>query len=1418
MHLNHSTKLFLTVSIIIFLVIGFILPGSVLALRYNDDGIWTDSFQNASTILILNGTSNCVWDNGQIHLAKSSGVTRNYTFAGGGSVSHRAYWYVTALSLNGFFGFFFPPDKLSNPKYEFNTPFQYRPLEQLNESTNPEIRYATTTSSGFKKNVIQHFRFQLDGTPESIGNLHIKWYGNAVNAKSIEMYYWEYRNISILGNWKNINYTYLTGDQVFSYNMSVSQLEMALNSDNYIDICVVAYASTTPCSLNTDFVLLQSVNQEGYKVGYAHVQTKSAINLTTPVNQYWDLLTWDDYQSGGATIKFQVLYNYNSSNSSSYAPVDDSILAGNAQGFTSPPISLSSLTHYYYNIKLQANLSTSDPTVTPKLISWTVMWQTGNKWQDRFSSEYRIDVKNNVNVNNGSVNISLVSGDWPMFGQNPSNTRASSGSAAYTNDLYWWSSYHEYPQKKVPINMVLDGQSLYVTTNTKVYRYFTFLVPADKTGYEYTDIYPYYIDTFWNLYDREFFGSPAISGQYLVIATGNESNKNYVYAFTKDQPDNDPIWTFDYSKYNPNEPYICYWGSPIIADGLVYLTSWSGDASRTGYHINNMILALDLATGKEIWKYTFPPSSTPARSPTWSFSTPAYSNGKVVAGCMNDLSGNLFAFDALNGTLLWNTSVGAIGKAAPVIYNGTVYVVSENNTVGGILKKTMTMLTAVSLDDGTIQWQALLGKKKFATPLNSTYSYAQTTPVVANGILYVVSPDWYITAFDLSKTDTVLWSTELPGRSISSPILTLSPSFADGILYVGTPNGVLWALNTALEGAALWNYTTYSSSPTRPAIVTDPIVSNGLIYFADENGRLYVCGAYVEPNEQINGSIISVPIQLPTGFWWNKFYALIATNKSTSMNWIRFSLLDANKNYLKTLTNTSALILSNGTLGRTIRLQADFWAMNGSENPNLFLWNVTFISDTVPPFINRSSLNPNPNSNSWLNVVIPQFTVNVQDNVTGLLVNSAQYRLEYDIQNVTYYTTQKALCTGTNGTTQVQQLTMNLSKLDFYKNITALHGLQINISDLAGNLASLSVPFKQDTQKPSSHILAQSMKKRYNASTPFIWINATAYDNGTDASGIDNVKLYYRYSSTGNFSGDWILFANSSISTPHWMFGFANNPSQHGGYFELTTIATDIAGNMEDFPAAGDVSFLYDWTIPDLPTLSGETLWFRQQPQFSATFTDDFRLDTVQYRSNFDTTWTTIASKINSSSYLANWQLNDADWNQMQSGEEYYLYFNINDTLGNTRLVIDNNQALIIRKDTEKPNVTIDIPTEENQLITTGNFTISAFADDFNGSGISEVALYYQYSKDNSNWTEWVHFDDNLTAAPFEWTFDTPKGDGYYKFQITAVDFAGNEAQSTVVSSGVIRLPIDMVLVMIALVIVLLLIGAVLYRIWRKRK
>jgi len=174
----------------------------------------------------------------------------------------------------------------------------------------------------------------------------------------------------------------------------------------------------------------------------------------------------------------------------------------------------------------------------------------------------------------------------------------------------------------------------------------------------------------------------------------------------------------------------------------------------------------------------------------------------------------------------------------------------------------------------------------------------------------------------------------------------------------------------------------------------------------------------------------------------------------------------------------------------------------------------------------------------------------------------------------------------------------------------------------------------------------------------------------------------------------------------------------------------------------------------------------------------------------------------------------------MNEGEVYYLYFKINDTLGNTLLVASDNQAMTFRKDTTVPIVTIDIPSLETETSSSYNFSVVALVNDQDGSGINEVSLYYRFSEDQSNWSSWKPYGNALYLPPFEWNYTAQNGDGYYEFKINVIDIAGNTIDSKIFHVRIFpfTIPVTLLMVMIILVIVLCLLSAIIFIKYKKTK
>lgn len=1391
MNTNQLIKRSIILVIIFLTYLGLILPSSVAYIETDpDDGVWFDNFDDYGTV----DPTNCYVDidNSTIELNKTTNeIEIDFT----DDNSHKAYSYVTPRY---FLWRLFPPRFNILREHKLRT---WPPEISLIKYKDYDP-YPYSSDRGRGNYVIHHFRFKLDIESKYIDKLYVYWRGKALNDNYIKIYYWKYfSSVKIIGLWKELaNTTSQDSWKTFNYvSIPEEDIAMALIDNNYLDICVVNYPESTPGTLLTDYVSIEYLTEKGYSLDKASVVTMDEINpklISNTSSFYWDTFTWSDYEIGNAEIKYHILYNKDGN----WTEVENEYIDKNMEGLENPPISLHNLPPQepYDKIKIRANLSTDSHLLTPKIFNWAVTWQNNpNMWQDLFNYSFRIK-KSKVSVLNGNISIDPIIGDWPMFGQNPQNTRALAIGGPENFKINWWCQIGSEIDKVV--NPVIIDRTLYTTTSYEqdISKYLLFVINNVSIPSSRDDLSIKYDKTIdLPVHDKKIVNPPTITEDKIIITTGEKSNQgteNYVIAL--DRAEGNFLWEFLYPEN------ICYSMSPVVYNDKVIVTSWSGDQDIFKSNKNNKVIALELSSGSKVWEYDLPAKCT---------STPACYNNTVYVGCKNRYGKSLFAINVENGESVWNASIGVIGDASPVIYNNTVYIVSKCEN----LKK--IKLTALSHNNGTLLWKKTICRSIFAS--------ADTTPAIYNDVIYVASPKGILHALDANSKGKKIWEKRIYSKGVLGKSLLTSPAYSNGIIYIGTPAGRLRALSAAdgsykkgWEDSVTFQIIDGEYTDVNPPVITSPIVSNGLVFFGDNNGRLYSFGEFKEPEDQeIEGNIVSIPIKLPEGYWWDTFHARSLTPTGSS---ISFSILDENKNLIKTIKSGQIITMDNKTLERTIILSADLFAKNITVNPRLLDWKVSFISDAEDPILYRNTFDPDPDG--WINKIIPVFSVEVKDNTTGLLVNSAEYVLEYSKEGGGVESTVipiDAFCSGVNGTKDVQTIIANISSLPFYSNITDLYSITISIKDLAGNKASLYVPLHLDIVKPISNIINDLVEESYNSQHEFIRISATSNDPGTstiNSSGVKEVELLYRYSEDLDFTGSWIAFGTINETSPTWTF----TAKEGGGYYELSTIAKDIAGNIEDEKQIGDVSFFFDPVLPTIESFT-DSLWFNSTPVLSVEFSDDFSLDTIEYRPNFETEWVTIASDINKKTYESSWKLSQKYWDFMQEGEEYYLYFKVNDSVNNIVATYNQQDALIIIKDVSKPVVDLEIPDIEAEWTWDDKFNISVYADDRNGSNIKSVELWYRYSEDNENWSSWKKYEDEFSSVPFvdtQWEFKADEGNGYYEFYIKAEDKAGNVAISEIFSTGLNIFPLTYVAAMIALIVILFLFTLFLFFIWVKKK
>ena len=1336
---KHSFTKPIIVGIIFFSLILSAIPTMGASLTIDeDDGIWSDTFLNDSNVNL----SNCEVSDGNLHLTYGT-TDEIYDFSD--TTDNTAYSYTTP------YFFLFLPPKLHTMLEKIFTDVGYAKIKSDDGDT------FTTEGTLLRKIVVHHFRLMVTQDIDTITQLNLYWHGEVENNKEVTMYYWQ--PVGSIGGWEEAKSTTTNAtDIVLQQNFTG---DLFIDSDNYVDICIVVIPEIgEKCSLSTDYVKVTSQG-EGYDL------SGSAVSLAIEPNNlsYWEMLTFEDYERSDTSITYHILYN-------NETLVEDTILPGNENGFTSPTSLVPMIDSGVKKIRIRANLSTNDPEVSPRIYSWSILWQTeDNTWQDLFNSTLRVDETSNILIENGNASISYYT-DWPIFGQNAANTRSSDGAGPKNDPLYWYSSSaygvgggYKNPVIKEGILYVasLDGDVIYAFNAT---------VPSGHEGASNSIIDQVAIPEF------TVKNTPAVTDDYIIVATGNTSasgEENKIYAF--DRSGLTLAWEFAYGDVNPANPEICYSASPVVYDDKIFISAWNGDESLLDIFTegNNKIIALDLS-GSFLWE-----KELPARS----FSTPAVYNDRVIVGCENKNNNSVFAFDSETGVQRWAANVGAIGRASPVVHNNKVFIVVKEQAIP--LVSAYTNVVALSLSSGRIDWNASI-----SDAILTTNEIAACTPAANNNLIFAASPDGTVYALDDDGSE--VWSSSVYTRGLlSTQVMTSSPTYAENMVYVGTPDGNVYGLN-AQNGTEVWVYEGDSS------ILSSPIVVDGLLYVSDEDGMLYSIGSYRQLEENITGNLVSIPIQLPQGHSWVKFYAKTNTSSGGS---ILFDILDEGKNAIVEDVKNGDSIADDVAGHSTLRLQAHFSIEDNSEKAILKDWSLTTkaSNDTTKPAFDETSFQP---TSGWITTYIPTCTIKVQDLGTGLAIGTAEYALEYKSNNqtTTRSHTETASCTGSSGTKIKQTITANISELDFSDNLTDLVRIRFSIADLVGNTAiSNWHDFQTDTDKPTSEITnADDIPEKCTTSS--VRVNASASDA---TSGIEKVGLYYR--SVGSTS--WGLFAYDSSLPYYWNFNIASS-----GEYELCTIAIDNAGNEEDEPDTGDVTFILDSKIPNLPDFE-DVYWFNSSAEFSITFSDDFKLDTIEYKPNFETQWITIASDINQAIYGDAWEIAESYWNQMDEGESYYLYFRITDICGNQRLIDTQYQALEIRKDTVAPHIDIDLSDFTSDWQFDDKFNITTTVYDGNGSGIYRIMLYYRYSENNDTWTNWSLYSES-GSENHTWEFTAEEGNGYYEFKVVAEDVAGNK-NTLIESASVSLFPTIPFAIMATLMIILIIILIVFFVKWRRK-
>ncbi len=260
--------------------------------------------------------------------------------------------------------------------------------------------------------------------------------------------------------------------------------------------------------------------------------------------------------------------------------------------------------------------------------------------------------------------------------------------------------------------------------------------------------------------------------------------------------------------------------SPLVWGERVFLT---GATER-----ERAVFAYDANTGKLLWRA--PVSrvrGSPARAPSVSEDTGHAASTGVTDGryvCAIFANGDIACFD-MQGRRVWARNIGVpdnvYGHAASlVVHEALVFVQYDQGH--GEPEETSKVL-ALELRNGETVWE-----RSRNTPTN------WTSPIVVPGgesqQLVICGVPWVV-AYD-ALTGEELWRVECLSGEIAP-----TPVFADGLLYVITPNEILTAIRLGGRGDVTETHIAWQAEDGVPDM-SSPLVSEGLLFLVDSMGLL----------------------------------------------------------------------------------------------------------------------------------------------------------------------------------------------------------------------------------------------------------------------------------------------------------------------------------------------------------------------------------------------------------------------------------------------------------------------------------------------------------------------------------------------------------------------------------------------------
>jgi outer membrane protein assembly factor BamB len=317
----------------------------------------------------------------------------------------------------------------------------------------------------------------------------------------------------------------------------------------------------------------------------------------------------------------------------------------------------------------------------------------------------------------------------------------------------------------------------------------------------------------WKVTVGEGVATPALAGDKLYVFSREQGSE---VTRALNAADGKELWQDKYESLGASGAAQSFSGprsSPAVANGKVVTVG-----------VRGMISCLDAATGKKLWrKDEF--NAYPGFHPS---SSPMIVDGLAIAQLGGKDNGALVAYDLATGEQKWKWSGPSPAYASPVLM-----------TVGGsklIVAQTETKLVAVNAADGKLVWESAAapqgggpgagggpgGGGGGGRGMGGGRDYKAATPIVDGQTLFTAGRG--VKAVKLEKDGDKMVATELwsnPDKSVQFN----TPALKNGMLYGIAGNNEVFCIN-AKDGKTAWAAPFPGSAPaaSAPRAAADHVV------------------------------------------------------------------------------------------------------------------------------------------------------------------------------------------------------------------------------------------------------------------------------------------------------------------------------------------------------------------------------------------------------------------------------------------------------------------------------------------------------------------------------------------------------------------------------------------------------------------